>query len=65
MNEALAIKFYVEKLGFRDNGYGGVIRGDVEILFYKTNDKYLAEWTAFRIQVEDIECLYTEYQAKT
>ncbi len=59
-----AVQFYVDKLGFRDNGHGGVIRGDVEILFYQTDDKYLAEWTSFRIHVEHIEALFEEYQAQ-
>jgi catechol 2,3-dioxygenase-like lactoylglutathione lyase family enzyme len=56
------IKFYVEKLGFRDNGHGGVIRGDVEILFYQTNDQNLADWTSFRIHVKGVEELYEAYQ---
>lgn len=57
-----AISFYEQKLGFKANGYGGVIRGDVEILFYQTDDSYLGEWTSFRIQVDAIETLYKEYQ---
>ena len=28
-----AISFYEKKFGFKANGYGGVVRGDVEILF--------------------------------
>jgi catechol 2,3-dioxygenase-like lactoylglutathione lyase family enzyme len=57
------VKFYVEILGFRDNGHGGVIRGDVEILFYQTNDQKLAEWTSFRIHVNGVEELYEAYQS--
>lgn len=57
-----AIQFYVEKLGFRDNGYGGVIRGDIEILFYQTDNQNLADWTCFRIHVNGIERLYESYQ---
>ena len=60
-DEAVAIAFYVNKLGFKDNGYGGVRRGEIEILFYQTDDKQLAEWTSFRIEVEDIGSLYEEY----
>jgi catechol 2,3-dioxygenase-like lactoylglutathione lyase family enzyme len=59
---AKTVEFYVVKLGFEDNGHEGVIRGDVEILFYQTDDKHLAEWTSFRIQVEQIEALFEEYQ---
>lgn len=61
-DEAAAISFYEQRLGFAPNGYGGVRRGDVEILFYQTDDKHLAEWTSFRVQVEGIESLYEEYQ---
>lgn len=57
-----AIKFYVDKLGFRDNGHGGVIRGDVEILFYQTDDQKLADWTSLRIHVNGVEELYEDYQ---
>jgi hypothetical protein len=55
------VEFYVVKLGFEDNGHKGVIRGDVEILFYQTDDKHLAEWTSFRIHVEQVEALFEEY----
>jgi hypothetical protein len=61
-NVAKAVEFYVMKLGFKDNGHGGIIRGDVEILLYQTDDKHLAEWTSFRIHVEQIEALFEEYQ---
>lgn len=57
-----AIGFYVEKLGFWDNGHGGVIRGDVEIMFYQTNDPKLAEWTSFRIHVNGIVELYETFK---
>lgn len=57
-----SVKFYVDKLGFSDNGHGGVIRGDVEILFYQTNDQKLADWTSFRIHVNGVEVLYEAYQ---
>ena len=56
-----AIEFYVGKLGFRDNGHGGVIRGDVEILFYQSDDQKLADWTSFRIHINGVENLYHEY----
>ncbi|QGQ94677.1 VOC family protein [Paenibacillus psychroresistens] len=57
------IQFYFDVLGFKPNGYGGVIRGDVEILFYQTNDQKLAEWTSFRIHVQGVEQLYETYQS--
>lgn len=63
-DEAAAIAFYEQQLGFTANGYGGVKRGDVEILFYQTDDKHLAEWTSFRIQLDHIEPLYEEYRSK-
>jgi catechol 2,3-dioxygenase-like lactoylglutathione lyase family enzyme len=58
---AKTVEFYVAKLGFEDNGHEGVIRGDVEILFYQTDDKQLAEWTSFRIHVEQVVALFEEY----
>jgi len=61
-NVEKAVKFYVDKLGFRDNGHGGVIRGDVEILFYQTNDQKLADWTSLRIHVDGVEELYETLQ---
>jgi catechol 2,3-dioxygenase-like lactoylglutathione lyase family enzyme len=63
---AAAVGFYVEKLGFRDHGnenVARVIRGNVEIMFYQTDDQHLVDWTSFRIHVEHIEALFKEYQA--
>ncbi|EPD49409.1 hypothetical protein HMPREF1210_03308 [Paenisporosarcina sp. HGH0030] len=57
-----AITFYEQKLGFTPNGYGGVYRGNIEILFYQTDDTHLGEWTSFRILVDAIESLYREYE---
>jgi catechol 2,3-dioxygenase-like lactoylglutathione lyase family enzyme len=57
-----AVQFYVDKLGFIDNGHGGVIRGGVEILFYQTEDQKLADWTSHRIHIKGIEGLYKVYQ---
>jgi hypothetical protein len=63
-NVEKAVMFYVDKLGFSDNGHGGVIRGNVEILFYQTNDQKLADWTSFRIHVDGVEELYKTYQTE-
>ena len=38
------------------------MRGDVEIHLWRCPDKYIAENTACRINVEGIEALYKEYQ---
>lgn len=65
-----AIAFY-EQLGFTTTYREGnpvtmaiVRRDSAEIFLQKNDDKHLAEWTTFRIQVEQIEQLYQEFQAK-
>jgi uncharacterized glyoxalase superfamily protein PhnB len=66
-----AIAFYEEQLGFKTIYTEGdpvtlaiVKRDAAEIFLYQNDDKHLAEWTTFRIQVENIEPLYEEFQAK-
>lgn len=70
VNVSKAVEFYEEKLGFltifQMDDYAGVRRGNVEIHIWKCSDetvaRTIAENTAFRINVENIEALYEEYQ---
>lgn len=69
MEKALA--FYEQQLGFTTTYKEGdpvtmaiVKRDSAEIFLQKNDDKHLAEWTTFRIQVEHIEQLYQELQAQ-
>lgn len=61
-----AVAFY-EKLGFnvsyRDGDSMAIIRRDgAEFMLTDFNDKHVADNTALRIQVTDIDALYAEYQ---
>lgn len=65
------IAFYEEQLGFRTIYTEGdpvslaiVKRDAAEIFLYQNDDKHLAAWTSFRVQVENIELLYAEFQSK-
>jgi uncharacterized glyoxalase superfamily protein PhnB len=66
-----AIAFYEQQLGFKKIHQEGnpvnmaiVKRDSAEIFLLKNDDKHLAEGTSFRIQVNGIEQLYQEFQAK-
>src|SRR5258708_7547643 len=63
-----AIAFYRDRLGFEEAfvypQYGGVRRGPVEIHFWQSDNRNLAERTSCRIEVEGVDALYAEYQAK-
>lgn len=66
-----AITFYEQQLGFTTIHIEGepirmaiVKRDEAEIFLQKNDDKHLAEWTTFRIQVEHSEQLYSEFQSK-
>lgn len=66
-----AIAFYKEQLGFTTIYTEGmpitlaiVKRNSAEVFLYQNDDPHLAKWTTFRIQVENIEQLYEEFQAK-
>ncbi len=65
-NVQQAAAFYEQKLGFRklfDYGdYAGVARDGVEIHLWECANKLIAENTACRIQVADVEAVYAEYQ---
>ncbi|MBD1835818.1 VOC family protein [Cyanobacteria bacterium FACHB-472] len=61
-----AINFYEQQLGFTTlfnyGDYAGLKRDAVEIHLWQCKDKYIAENTACRINVEGIETLYEEYK---
>ncbi len=66
-----ALAFYEQQLGFTTVHKEGtpvtmaiVERDSVRIFLQKNDDRHLAEWTTFRIQVDHIEQLYEEFQAK-
>ena len=66
-----AITFYEQQLGFTIIYKEGdpvtmaiVKRESAEIFLHKNDDKHLAEWTAFRVQVEHVEQLYEELMTK-
>lgn len=63
------VEFYCSVLGFsviyeEPGVYGIVQRDDVQIHFWASSDKYLAENTGCRISVQSIDALYAEYQPK-
>lgn len=66
-----SITFYEQQLGFKLIYKEGnpitmaiVKRDSAEIFLLQNDDKHLAEWTTFRIQVDGIEQLYQEFQAR-
>jgi Glyoxalase/Bleomycin resistance protein/Dioxygenase superfamily len=63
-----AVTFYEQKLGFARtfmlDDYAGVARGLVEIHLWRCADRYIAENTACRVDVEGIEALYEEYRLR-
>jgi uncharacterized glyoxalase superfamily protein PhnB len=66
-----SIAFYEQQLGFTTIYTEGnpieiaIIRRDAaEIILQRNDDRNLAEWTTFRIQVENIEQLYQELLAR-
>jgi catechol 2,3-dioxygenase-like lactoylglutathione lyase family enzyme len=60
-----AVAFYEQRLGFRAifdyEGYAAVERDGLEIHLWECHDPTIAENTAFRLGVEDIEMLYDEF----
>ena len=68
LNIANAVAFYVQRLGFTElfqaEDYAGVRRGAVEIHLWLCDDKSIPEKTACRVEVENIEPLYAEYQGQ-
>jgi len=65
MDETMAQ--YTEQLGFRkgfhDANYGVIARDEIELHFWKTDDKIHPENTSCYIQVENVDALFTEMQA--
>ena len=63
-----AVQFYEEALGFARlfvlDDYAAVARGPVEIHLWRCADRYIAENTACRVNVEGIDVLYEEYRPK-
>ena len=65
------LAFYTQKLGFMTRYTQGaptemaiVARDTVEIFLCRNDDRSIAEQTSFRIHVQHVEQLYTEYQAQ-
>lgn len=65
------VAFYEEKLGFQcihsegDPMHMAIVERDaIQIFLIRNEDRHLAEGTSLRIQVEGIERLYRELQAK-
>lgn len=65
-NVKASLEFYRSKLGFVElfnyGDYAAVKRDSVEIHLWECQDKNIAENTACRIAVDNIESLYKEYQ---
>ncbi len=66
-NVQQAVAFYEQKLGFRAlfdySNYASVERDGLEIHLWECHDPSIAENTAFRLGVDDIETLYAEFSA--
>lgn len=63
-----AIAFYTEKLGFevfyQDPTSAIIGRGNVRLFLTDYSDRHVAEQTAYRISVDDVDSLYAEFKAK-
>ncbi len=65
-----ALAFYEEKLGFTptykadDLSLSTLRRGDVEIMLQDYDDPHTASQTSMRIQVTEVDTLYSEYHAQ-
>ena len=64
LNTTETADFYEEKMGFRrtyfDEGYLIVVRDDIQIHFWKCNDKIFPENTGCYVYVSDVDALYEE-----
>ena len=63
------VAFYKEKLGFNkqgfvDDNYAVIARDNVELHFWKCDDRIHPENTSCYIYVEDVDSLYEELKAK-
>jgi len=67
---AVALAFYVEKLGFSATVTGdpptsaAVRRGAALVLLQRSDDVYWASQTTVRFRVSDVDALYAEVRAK-
>lgn len=66
---ARTLQFFDEVLGFRtqhveDFSYGMAARGDVEIHFWRCDDKRIAENTSCYVRVDDVYALHAELKLK-
>lgn len=61
-------QFYGEKLGltllFQYEDYFGMLRDDFEIHFFPWHDRSVCECTGARVEVEDLDSLYAEYEPR-
>lgn len=69
LNITKTIQFYCSVLGFtkiyeEPAVYGIVQRDAVQIHFWACSEKHIAENTACRISVQEIDALYAEFQPK-
>lgn len=69
LNITKTIQFYCSVFGFtkvyeEPASYGIVERDAVQIHFWACSEKYIAENTACRINVQGVDALYAEYQPK-
>jgi uncharacterized glyoxalase superfamily protein PhnB len=60
-----SLRFYVETLGFEERfrsgaplDYAGVVRDLATLHLFSCTEPKIAEWTAFRIGVDDLDALY-------
>ncbi|GIV64626.1 MAG: bleomycin binding protein [Bellilinea sp.] len=65
-NVQSALEFYKNKLGFTEifnyGDYAAIKRDAVEIHLWECQDRHIAENTACRVAVSDIETIYAEYK---
>ena len=66
LNMADTLAFYTEKLGFRqtygDVNYGIVVRDQICIHFWKTNDPNMPKNTSCYVEVDEVDDLYEEME---
>lgn len=63
---AVALRFYVEQLGFalvwQGGGMAGVARDGVALNLVENDDRHWADNSSFSIGVSDLDALYDEYR---
>lgn len=68
LNIDKTVSFYQEKMGFdkigwKDKNYAVIARDEVEVHFWKCNNKIYPENTSCYIHVEDVDGLYKEMKS--